>query len=120
MEPIKPIIRQEGTKVYQRKAPIERKIPEFVQESPIRLSSLQHSTDTPKKDVTSNAKIVHSQLMDAKKFVNMKMGDRTVKVQKFIITKQEMKEMAKQGTNIFFMVVYSVVVVCCCFTFQYL
>lgn len=35
--------------------------------------------------------------LQTKKVVDMKMGNKVVKVQKFIITKEEMKAMAKQG-----------------------
>lgn len=94
MEPIKPIVRQEGTKVYQRKIPLGRKASEPAQErqecqeTSIRLSSLQNSTQ--RKVSVANAT----------KTLNAQIAQKTVRrVQKFIITKDEMKNMAKQGKS---------------------
>ncbi|KAJ8977991.1 hypothetical protein NQ317_004536 [Molorchus minor] len=90
IEPIKPIVRQEGTRVYQRKAPISRKLPTIVQ-NPKNVAPLEHLTQleqlTPE---TINT-------MPTKNAVDMKLGDKVVRVKKFIVTKEEMKAMAKQG-----------------------
>lgn len=97
IEPIKPIVRQEGTKVYQRKAPVERKIPEILPEAikPV-------SEEPPQVQDTSTVRVrdlspTTLSSLQTKKVVDMKMGNKIVKVQKFIITKEEMKAMAKQG-----------------------
>lgn len=99
MEPIKPIVRQEGTKVYQRKAPIERKLPEMLPDS-IRLSSLDEPTQIQDTNTVRMRDLSPRTLnsLQSKKVVDMKMGNKVVKVQKFIVTKEEMKTMAKQGT----------------------
>lgn len=100
IEPIKPIIRHEGTKVYQRKVPIERKVPEIMQES-IRMSSLEEPTQLQDSNTLRvrdlSPKTLNS--LQTKKVVDMKMGNKVVKVQKYIITKEEMKSMAKQGNK---------------------
>lgn len=98
IEPIKPIVRHEGTKVYQRKAPIERKLPEITQEA-IRLSSLDEPTQIQDSSTLRvrdlSPKTLNS--LQMKKVTDVKMGNKVVKVQKFIVTKEEMKAMAKQG-----------------------
>lgn len=99
IEPIKPIVRHEGTKVYQRKA-VERKKPEILPD-PIRMSSLEEPSqlqDTSTVRVRDLSPKTLSALQ-TKKVVDMKMGNKVVKVQKFIITKEEMKAMAKQGED---------------------
>nr|XP_023013462.1 zinc finger protein 84-like [Leptinotarsa decemlineata] len=97
-EVIKPIIRQEGTKVYQRK-PTEKKAPAL---NDIRLSSLKETTQVPLPEVrieTTYGNLSPQMIsnLQNKKVSNMKVGEKTVRVQKFIVTKEEMKEMAKQG-----------------------
>lgn len=105
IEPIKPIIRQEGTKVYQRKAPIERKVPEIIKDC-ARLSSLEDPPSNQLQDSsTLRVRDLSPKTLDSlqtKKVVDMKMGNKVVKVQKFIITKEEMKAMAKQGKHTVF------------------
>lgn len=89
---IKPIHRVEGTKMYKRKGPINRKIPEIstqLQEPPPQPLEDNVNACTLSTDVLTN--------MSEEPPVSMKVGDRTVKVQKFIISKDEMKHMAKMG-----------------------
>ncbi|XP_018569397.1 zinc finger protein 235-like [Anoplophora glabripennis] len=95
LEPIKPIVRQEGTKVYKRKAPLQRKVPQIVRE-PLKLAPLEqiNQAETQIENVNLSSDIGS---LPSKKFVNMKVGDKVVRVQKFIVTKEEMKAMAKQG-----------------------
>ncbi|KAJ8927764.1 hypothetical protein NQ314_019768 [Rhamnusium bicolor] len=98
LEPIKPIVRQEGTKVYTRKAPVEKKVPKIIQE-PVKVAPLEQITQQPQAQI-DNVEGLSSQAINAlpnKKYVNMKLGDKMVRVQKFIVTKEEMKAMAKQG-----------------------
>lgn len=101
IEPIKPIIRHEGTKVYQRKPPVGRKIPGTLPE-PIRLSSLEEPPQLQDSNMLRLRDLSPKTLssIQTKKIVDMKMGNKVVKVQKYIITKEEMKQMAKQGNNI--------------------
>ncbi|XP_050517320.1 zinc finger protein 271-like [Diabrotica virgifera virgifera] len=90
IEPLKPIIRQEGTKVYQRKNIHTRTLPE------IRMTpSLADPNPKPTaalQDIATPDTSTHS--LGNK---TVKMGDKLVKVQKFILTTDEMKAMAKQG-----------------------
>lgn len=101
IEPIKPIVRHEGTKVYYRKPPTERKIPEILPE-PIRMSSLEEPPQLQDRSTLRVRDLSPKTLssLQTKKVVDMKMGNKMVKVQKFIITKEEMKAMAKQGKHV--------------------
>lgn len=80
IEPIKPIIRHEGTKVYQRKAPVERKIPEILPE-PIRLSSLEEPPELQDSNMLRLRDLSPKTLssLQTKKIVDMKMGNKVVK-----------------------------------------
>ncbi|KAJ8920535.1 hypothetical protein NQ315_005404 [Exocentrus adspersus] len=95
LEHIKPIIRQEGTKVYQRKAPLERKMPKIVRQ-PIMVAPLEQINQSESRIENVNLTSDINTLPN-KKIVNMKLGEKVVRVQKFIVTKEEMKAMAKQG-----------------------
>ncbi|XP_057661672.1 zinc finger protein 26-like [Diorhabda carinulata] len=89
-EPIKPIVRQEGTKVYQRRNAFNKNLPD-VSSNPLK--------PTPAETVQQTATTAHDTLLDSTTLQDnkVKMGDKIVKVQKFIFTKDEMKAMAKQG-----------------------
>lgn len=99
LEPIKPIVRHEGTKVYKRKAPLQRKVPQIVRQ-PLKVAPLEqiNQSESSMDNVNVNLSSDIGSLPN-KKFVNMKVGDKVVRVQKFIVTKEEMKAMAKQGRN---------------------
>nr|CAI5843253.1 unnamed protein product [Callosobruchus analis] len=117
-EPIKPIIRQEGTKVYSRKFKPERKPPpqivknfaQFCRLQPQPTDTITIDDDNATANVISDATPVEERLppivsldqlksepVYEKKAMLKSMGGKVVKVQKFIITKEEMKAMAKQG-----------------------
>ncbi|CAG9840371.1 unnamed protein product [Diabrotica balteata] len=88
IEPLKPIVRQEGTKVYQRKNVHMRTLPEIrMTPSLMESKSTAALTDIAMPDTSTN-------LLGNR---TVKMGDKMVKVQKFILTTDEMKAMAKQG-----------------------
>ncbi|CAH1159062.1 unnamed protein product [Phyllotreta striolata] len=84
-ESIKPIIRVEGTKMYERK-----NAPTKIHSAPTRFGSI----DNPADQLQSTLASINN---DATSSVSRKVGDRVVKVKKFILTKDEMKAMAKQG-----------------------
>lgn len=94
---IKPIIRCEGTKVYARKNPPEKpkvselKLPQAQTANPDdinqRITTLENLGLT-KQDV---------QALPNKQFVDMKIGDKTVRVQKLMMTKAEIEQMAREG-----------------------
>lgn len=90
IEPIKPIVRQEGTKVYQRRNALNKN-QSGVSSSPLRPTSAETSQQIATKLLETSSD--STTLPDNK----LKMGDKVVKVQKFIFTKDEMKAMAKQG-----------------------
>lgn len=96
LEPIKPIVRQEGTKVYKRKVPVQRKVPQIVRE-PLKVAPPEQINQSEQRIDNVNLSSDIGSLPN-KKFVNMKVGDKMVRVQKFIVTKEEMKAMAKQGS----------------------
>ncbi|CAH1171139.1 unnamed protein product [Phaedon cochleariae] len=85
-QPLKPIVRQEGTKMYQGRATERR--PHIVNEE---ISVRQSSLTIPETPIEIDAATT------LQSTVNRKIGDKVVKVQKFILTKDEMKAMAKQG-----------------------
>ncbi|CAH1964115.1 unnamed protein product [Acanthoscelides obtectus] len=114
-ERLKPIIRQEGTKVYTRKfAPQKRphnvknfaQIQQQQQQQP--MDTITIDDDNATANVIEDATPVEERLPPSlnqlrsepvyeKKAKLKSMGGKVVKVQKFIITKEEMKAMAKQG-----------------------
>ncbi|KAJ8941141.1 hypothetical protein NQ318_004261 [Aromia moschata] len=98
IEPIKPIVRQEGTKVYQRKAPLKRTVPQVVPQQPAKVAPLEQITQPPEAQIDAELGLTSQAIgsLPNKKMVNMKLGDKVVRVQKFIVTKEEMKAMAKQ------------------------
>ncbi|XP_030748910.1 zinc finger protein 774-like isoform X1 [Sitophilus oryzae] len=101
---IKPVVRLEGAKVYERKRPLQRKIPTIeIQDETLNTAiSLDEIDEKP-----SNIKLFsdfetepvpHSlSKLPSKKPANVKVGDKVVKVQKYLMTKDEMKQMAKMG-----------------------
>jgi len=94
---IKPIIRSEGTKVYSRRNVPER--PKLVSQIDLPESnSASLSTITQPQTLNSFEHLSRniSKLPD-KEIFNMKIGDKTVTVQKLLLTKEQMKAMAKEG-----------------------
>lgn len=102
-EDIKPIIRSEGTKVYKRKNQMNTKKPRVLNSmvSEKLNSSMAPLAEINQPQVTTLEKLgMTSQELSnlpTKQYVNMKIGDKTVKVQKLVLTKEEMKAMAKEG-----------------------
>ncbi|XP_017781219.1 PREDICTED: zinc finger protein 568-like [Nicrophorus vespilloides] len=98
LEEIKPIVRSEGTKVYTRKSIAEKpKLPDLKSnESFIGSSSSSSSGGTLQLD---SIDLNHEMMKDLpdRQFVDMKIGEKTVRVQKLIMTKAEIEAMAKQG-----------------------
>lgn len=92
---IKPIIRSENTKVYTRKN-IERKLP-VIETDAIQTASLEEITQPASSidDLGLSPEAINA--IPNKKVVNMKLGDKVVRVQKYLVSKEEMKAMAKQG-----------------------
>ncbi|EEZ97251.1 histone-lysine N-methyltransferase PRDM9 [Tribolium castaneum] len=96
-EAIKPIVRSEGTKVYSRKS-----LPERPKVAP--QLSLDQGNVAPLSKITQPHTINSlehlskdlSKIPDKEVF-NMKIGDKTVTVQKLLLTKEQMKAMAKEG-----------------------
>lgn len=98
-ETIKPIIRTEGTKVYTRKnttirtktiAPVSS--PQVKPASPENIDQ-PHITNLENLGLSKEA----VQALSHKQFVDMKIGDKTVRVQKLMMTKAEIDAMAREG-----------------------
>ncbi|XP_063906989.1 zinc finger protein pita-like isoform X1 [Zophobas morio] len=91
---IKPIVRSEGTKVYSRKSVPDRpKLPQInIEQSNVaplsKITQPIHSIEHLTKDIRT---------IPDKEVFNMKIGDKTVTVQKLLLTKEQMKAMAKEG-----------------------
>ncbi|KAK9871174.1 hypothetical protein WA026_011455 [Henosepilachna vigintioctopunctata] len=96
---IKPIFRTEGTKVYQRRTPVRKpKIISNISTDKVKTAPLSQ-INQPQVTTIENLGLTTQDLQDlpTEKFVNMKIGNKTVRVQKLVLTKEEMKTMAKEG-----------------------
>lgn len=96
-EAIKPIIRSEGTKVYSRKSLPERpKIIPSINLDQTSIAPLSKITQPHTINSLDHLSKDLSKIPDKEVF-NMKIGDKTVTVQKLLLTKEQMKAMAKEG-----------------------
>ncbi|RZC36636.1 suppressor of hairy wing, partial [Asbolus verrucosus] len=94
---IKPIIRSEGTKVYSRKNVSERpKIVPQINLEQGNVAPLSRITQPQTINTLEHLSKDISKFPD-KEIFNMKIGDKTVTVQKLLLTKEQMKAMAKEG-----------------------
>ncbi|XP_060526327.1 transcriptional repressor CTCF-like [Cylas formicarius] len=99
-EVLRPIVRSEGTKVYKRKGPVDRKRPypvmqeAAIAEATLETASLEEITDSS-AEMRLSRELLNS--IPKKSRTNVIVGDRVVKVQKFIMTKEEIKNLAKEG-----------------------
>ncbi|XP_022910874.2 zinc finger protein pita-like [Onthophagus taurus] len=104
---IKPIVRSEGTKVYTRKSSTLIEKPKNTQEDSSQNSensqnsqknSSQESTESNQMTIENLGLTVQDlQSLPNKQYVDMKIGDKTLRVQKLMMTKAEIEAMAKQG-----------------------
>lgn len=99
-ETIKPIVRTEGTKVYKRKNLQEKPkvTPEIINFSQIPVAPLEQINQpqyTTLENLGLSKQVVQG--LPNKQYVQMKIGDKMLKVQKLIVTKAEMEAMAKEG-----------------------
>lgn len=98
-ETIKPIVRTEGTKVYRRKSAPERQkvFPELnVTQLPIApLEQINQPTLARLENLGLNKQLIHG--LPNKQYVNVKVGDKMMRVQKFIVSKAEVEAMAREG-----------------------
>lgn len=88
-----------GTKVYTRKTPATkiRMLPQL-SPAPTKTASLEQITQPPMTTLEHLG--LSKQAVSAlpnKQFVDMKIGDKTVRVQKVMMTKAEINAMAKEG-----------------------
>ena len=96
---IKPIVRIEGTKVYTRKNALEK--PKVVSD----LASAEPPTQATEEISRSISSTIEDlgltkqafQALPHRQYVDMKIGDKTVRVQKLIMSKAEIEAMAKEG-----------------------
>lgn len=91
---IKPIVRSEGTKVYARKQSTEKIIKPEPEVPKIILNDVAHDSTTLDQ-ISFPPQIVNS--LPNKQFVDMKIGQKLVRVQKLMMTKAEIEAMAKEG-----------------------
>ncbi|KAF5299352.1 hypothetical protein FQA39_LY02525 [Lamprigera yunnana] len=98
-ETIKPVVRTEGTKVYTRKnlATRPKEIP-LIQPSEINMAPLDQITQ-PQFTTLENLGLTKQAVnaLPNKKYVDMKIGDKTLRVQKLMMTKAEIEAMAREG-----------------------
>ncbi|KAK9712497.1 Zinc-finger associated domain (zf-AD) [Popillia japonica] len=93
----KPIVRIEGTKVYARKSQ-----PEKPRNTQLKLPQIQSANaDDINQRITTleNLGLTKQdvQALPNRQFVDMKIGDKTVRVQKLMMTKAEIEQMAREG-----------------------
>lgn len=98
-DPIKPIVRTEGTKVYSRKNVNRVK--------PIILNTAVQMKETPLEQINEPPQITSLenlnlsnkaiQALGDKEFVDMKLGNKLVRVQKLVLTQAEVDAMAREG-----------------------
>ncbi|XP_018320821.1 zinc finger protein 502 [Agrilus planipennis] len=106
-ETIKPVVRTEGTKVYTRKNAPEKPKPvaltTFVtptaQSASIQLPThqLDQISQLPLLDNMGLSKDAANAFPPNKNYVDMKIGNKLVRVQKLIMSKAEIQAMAKEG-----------------------
>lgn len=89
---IKPIVRSEGTKVYTRKQSIDKN--KQAQELP-QLPEIDGNQGTTLENLNLSKHVVNA--LTNKQFVDMKIGQTMVRVQKLIMTKAEIEAMAREG-----------------------
>ncbi|XP_044761136.1 protein suppressor of hairy wing-like [Coccinella septempunctata] len=96
---IKPIFRREGVRMYQRKTPVRRpKILNSIPMGNMKTAPLSQ-INQPQVTTIENLGLTTKDLeqLPTEKYVNMKIGNKTVRVQKLVLTKEEMKAMAREG-----------------------
>lgn len=99
-DPIKPIIRTEGTKVYSRKSNVNRVKPIILntaaetKEAPLEQINEPQSV-APVPSFNYNDKAIEA--LGNKQFVDMKIGSKVLRVQKLVLSQAEIQVMAKQG-----------------------
>lgn len=98
-ETIKPVIRIEGTKMYARKnVPEKPKVVPVIKPPAITTVPLEQITQpqiTTLENLGLSRQTVNA--LPNKRYVDMKIGDRTVRVQKLMMTKAEIEAMAREG-----------------------
>lgn len=85
-ETIKPVVRQEGTKVYTRRSVPDRPRP---MPQPMKVEQVDHPINLDIVPLLPS--------LANKTFVDMKIGDKTVRVQKLMMSKSEIEAMAREG-----------------------
>lgn len=96
---IKPIFRKEGMKMYQRKNPIKRpRVVTNVSIDKMKTAPLSQ-INQPQVTTIENLGLTTKDLeqLPTEKYVDMKIGNKTVRVQKLVLTREEMKAMAREG-----------------------
>lgn len=98
-DPIKPIVRTEGTKVYSRKSNVNRVKPIILNAAAhMKVAPLEQINEpqiTGLEDLNLSNKAI--QALGDKEFVDMKLGNKMVRVQKLVLTQAEVEAMAKEG-----------------------
>lgn len=99
-ESIKPIVRTEGTKVYARKSFGNRPKPQIssVNKAEVKTASLEQ-INQPQITTLENLGLTKQAVkaLPNKQYIDMKIGDKMVRVQKLMMTKAEIEAMAKEG-----------------------
>lgn len=96
-DPIKPIVRTEGTKVYSRK-------PNTNKTKPIILNAALEQKETNLEQINEPQSLANFNYTDEaiealgnKQFVDMKIGGKLLRVQKMVMSEAEIQAMAKEG-----------------------
>jgi len=98
-ETIKPVVRMEGTKVYARKnIPEKPKMTPIIKPPEVEMAPLEQITQ-PQLTTLENLGLTKQAVnaLPNKRYVDMKIGDKTVRVQKLMMTRAEIEAMAREG-----------------------
>lgn len=97
---LKPIVRLGGTKVYTRKTSVNRVKPIILnpaahmkEAAPEQINEPQQLTSLDNLNLSNKA----IQALGDKQFVDMKIGDKMVRVQKLVLSQAEVEAMAREG-----------------------
>lgn len=88
-------------RMYQRKTPVNKpKVAAMVPTEKFKTAPLSQ-INQPQVTTIENLGLTTKDLeqLPTEKYVNMKIGNKTVRVQKLVLTKEEMKAMAREGRN---------------------
>lgn len=96
-DPIKPIVRTEGTKVYSRKSNTNKAKPIILNATLEQKETNLEQINEPQSLANFNYTDEAIEALGNKQFVDMKIGGKLLRVQKMVVSEAEIQAMAKEG-----------------------